>query len=43
VLSDATVLHRGLKIATAEGRVTSERDGRLLAHATTTCLLFPAT
>jgi uncharacterized protein (TIGR00369 family) len=43
VLSEATVLHRGSKIATAEGRVTSERDGRLLAHATTTCLLFPAT
>jgi uncharacterized protein (TIGR00369 family) len=43
VLSEATVLHRGSKIATAEGRVMSERDGRLLAHATTTCLLFPAT
>lgn len=35
------VLHRGRKTALAEGRL-EDRDGRLLAFATTTCLLSPA-
>ena len=32
-------LHRGRQLATADGRVTDER-GRLLAHGTSTCLVF---
>jgi len=34
-----TVVQLGRQIATAEGRIVDGRD-RLLAHATTTCLLF---
>jgi uncharacterized protein (TIGR00369 family) len=39
VLAEGRILHRGGRTATAEGRVTRVADGRLLAHATTTCLL----
>jgi uncharacterized protein (TIGR00369 family) len=35
------VLHCGSRVGTAEGRVTDGK-GRLLAHGTTTCLIFPA-
>ena len=35
-----TVLNAGSRTATAEGRLVDARD-RLLAHATSTCLLFP--
>jgi uncharacterized protein (TIGR00369 family) len=38
---EARVLHRGKRSATAEGRVV-DRDGRLYAHGTTTCLLMEA-
>jgi uncharacterized protein (TIGR00369 family) len=41
VLAHANVLHRGGRVATAEGRVVAEEDGRLLAHGTTTCLVIP--
>ncbi len=34
-----TVLHRGRRMATAEGRLT-DADGRLLATGTATCMLF---
>ncbi len=34
------VLNCGRRIGTAEGRVTDSK-GRLLAHGTTTCLIFP--
>jgi acyl-coenzyme A thioesterase PaaI-like protein len=35
-------VHRGGRVATAEGRVVAESSGMVLAHATTTCLiLFP--
>ena len=34
------VLNCGRRIGTAEGRVTDSQD-RLLAHGTTTCLIFP--
>src|SRR5712671_3633538 len=34
-----TVLSRGRRIGTAEGRITDDQ-GRLLAHGTTTCLVF---
>ena len=34
-----TVIHCGRQLATAEGRIVGA-DGRLYAHATTTCLVF---
>jgi uncharacterized protein (TIGR00369 family) len=37
--AEGTVLHRGRTIALAEARLVDER-GRLLAHATSSCLLF---
>jgi uncharacterized protein (TIGR00369 family) len=36
-----TVLHSGRQLATAEARIVGP-DGRLYAHATTTCLVFEA-
>ncbi len=38
--ADASVLHSGSRIATAECKVVDE-TGTLYAHATTTCLIFP--
>jgi len=38
VTAEGRVLHRGSRVATAEGRLTDER-GRLLAHGTTTCVV----
>jgi len=35
------VLHCGRQLATAEGRIV-DAQGRLYAHATTTCLVFGA-
>src|SRR6266851_6146472 len=40
VRCEGTVLHRGGKVATAEGRLIAERTGKLLAHGTSTCLVF---
>jgi uncharacterized protein (TIGR00369 family) len=40
VRCEGKVLHRGGRIATAEGRLTAESTGKLLAHGTTTCLVF---
>jgi uncharacterized protein (TIGR00369 family) len=39
IKAEGTVLNRGRRIGTAEGRITDDR-GRLLAHGTTTCLIF---
>jgi uncharacterized protein (TIGR00369 family) len=39
VRSEGRILNVGRRAATAEARVT-DANGRLLAHATTTCLLF---
>lgn len=39
ITAEATVLTRGSRTALAEARLTDER-GRLLAHATSTCLIF---
>lgn len=36
---EGTVLNRGRRVGAAEGRVT-DAGGRLLAHGTTTCLIF---
>jgi uncharacterized protein (TIGR00369 family) len=40
VRCEGAVIHRGGTIATAEGRLIAERTGKLLAHGTTTCLVF---
>ena len=39
VTCEGTVIHRGSRTAMAEGRVT-DTEGRLYAHASTTCLLL---
>lgn len=39
IRAEGVVLNRGRRIGTAEGRVT-DAEGRLLAHGTTTCLVF---
>jgi uncharacterized protein (TIGR00369 family) len=39
IRAEGTVLSRGRRVGTAEGRIT-DRDGRLLVHGTTTCLIF---
>ena len=39
VRTEGKVLNAGRRAATAEGRITDAK-GRLLAHATTTCLIF---
>lgn len=40
VIASGSVVHRGRRIATAEGRLIAEEDGRLLAHGTCTCLVM---
>lgn len=40
VVCEGTVVHRGGRVATAEGRVVVEASGKLLAHGTTTCLIL---
>jgi uncharacterized protein (TIGR00369 family) len=42
VLAEGKVLHPGRTAATAEGRVFAEETGKLLAHGTSTCLIFSA-
>ena len=39
IRAEGRVLHRGSRTATAEGRVV-DGEGRLVAHATTTCLVL---
>lgn len=39
IKAEGVVLSCGQRIGTAEGRLT-DREGRLLAHGTTTCLIF---
>jgi uncharacterized protein (TIGR00369 family) len=39
VRAEGHVVFRGRRISTAEGRLT-DTDGRILAHGTTTCLIF---
>jgi uncharacterized protein (TIGR00369 family) len=41
IKAEGIVLSCGRRVGTAEGRVT-DQQGRLLAHGTTTCLIFPA-
>lgn len=40
VTCEGKVIHVGGRIATAEARLT-DADGKLYAHGTTTCLIFP--
>jgi uncharacterized protein (TIGR00369 family) len=39
IKAEGVVLTRGRRVGTAEGRITDSK-GRLLAHGTTTCLIF---
>jgi uncharacterized protein (TIGR00369 family) len=39
VRAEGKVIHAGRQVATAEGRIIGP-DGKLYAHATTTCLIF---
>jgi uncharacterized protein (TIGR00369 family) len=39
VRAEGKILNSGRRAATAEGRLT-DTQGRLLAHGTTTCLIF---
>lgn len=39
IRAEGIVLSRGRRVGTAEGRIT-DGNGRLLAHGTTTCLIF---
>ena len=39
IRAEGTVVNQGRRVGTAEGRVT-DANGRLLAHATTTCLIL---
>ena len=41
ISAEGIVLNRGRRVGTAEGRIT-DGGGRLLAHGTTTCLIFEA-
>jgi len=41
IRAEGKVLNCGRRVGTAEGRVT-DAGGRLLAHGTTTCLIFPS-
>lgn len=38
--AEGKIVHAGRQIATAEGRIT-DPQGRVIAHATTSCLIFP--
>jgi len=39
IKAEGVVMHRGRRVGTAEGHLTDGK-GRLLAHGTTTCLIF---
>ncbi len=41
VRCEGRMIHAGGRIGTAEGRVVGREDGKLYAHGTTTCLIFP--
>jgi uncharacterized protein (TIGR00369 family) len=40
IRAEGTVVHAGRRLATAEGRLTEQATGKLLAHATTACVLI---
>jgi uncharacterized protein (TIGR00369 family) len=39
VRAEGRIVHAGRQVATAEGRIVGP-DGKLYAHATTTCMIF---
>jgi uncharacterized protein (TIGR00369 family) len=39
--AEGTVIHLGRQMATADGRLVGLADGKLYAHGSTTCFLFP--
>lgn len=41
VRAEARVVHLGRSLATAEGKLFGRDDGRLYAHGSTTCFVFP--
>ena len=41
VRCEGVVVHRGGRVATAEGKLFAESSGKLLAHGSTTCLVIP--
>jgi uncharacterized protein (TIGR00369 family) len=41
VRAEGRVIHRGRTVATSEGDIR-DSGGKLYAHATTTCMIFPA-
>ena len=41
IRSEGEVVHRGSRVATAQGRVARVSDGKLVAHGTSTCLILP--
>ena len=40
VVAEGKVIHRGRRVATAEGTLKRVSDGKLLAHGTTTCMIL---
>jgi uncharacterized protein (TIGR00369 family) len=40
ILADAHVVHAGRRLATAEGKLYAEQDGKLFAHGTTSCIIL---
>ena len=41
VRAEGRVVHRGRTVATSEGDI-KDKSGKIYAHATTTCMIFPA-
>jgi len=41
IRAEGRIVHRGRRMATAEGRLI-DSEGKLYAHGTTTCMIFPA-
>ena len=41
VRAEGRIIHRGRTVATSEGDL-KDASGKLYAHATTTCMIFPA-
>ena len=41
VRAEGRVIHRGRTLGTSEGDI-KDAGGKLYAHATTTCMIFPA-
>lgn len=40
VLAEGRVVHRGRRVATAEGFVRRASDAKLFAHGTSTCMIL---